>query len=116
MLNALSSAVSGLDGFQQDMDVIGNNIANINTDGFKAGIVNFADAFSNSMQGAGDSPGTGVSIQSISNNWTEGAVTATGVNTDLAVSGQGFFVVKDTVTGNQYVTQDGSFKWIPTVI
>ena len=111
MLNSLSSAVSGLDSFQQDMDVIGNNIANINTDGFKAGRVNFADAFGNSMAGTGAvQVGTGVFAQAITNNWNQGAVNATGVNTDLAISGAGFFVVKDTVSGTQYVTQDGSFS------
>jgi len=109
MLNSLSSAVSGLDSFQQDMDVIGNNIANINTDGFKAGRVNFADAFGDSMAGAVQ-VGTGVFDQAITNNWSQGAVNATGVNTDLAISGNGFFVVKDTVTGTQFVTQDGSFS------
>ena len=111
MLNSLSSAVSGLDSFQQDMDVIGNNIANINTDGFKAARVNFADAFGDSLAGKGGlQVGTGVYDQAITNNWTQGAVNATGVNTDLAVSGSGFFVVKDPVTGTQFVTQDGSFS------
>ena len=113
MLNSLSSAVSGLDSFQQDMDVIGNNIANINTDGFKAGVVNFADSFSNTLQAASvdtSQIGTGVSIQAITNNWTQGAVTATGVSTDLAISGNGFFVVQDPVSGAQYVTQDGTFS------
>ena len=111
MLNSLSSAVSGLDSFQQDMDVIGNNIANINTDGFKAARVNFADAFGNSMAGAGAvQVGTGVFDQAITNNWSQGAVNATGVATDLAVSGNGFFVVLDPVSNTQYVTQDGSFS------
>ena len=111
MLNSLSSAVSGLDSFQQDMDVIGNNIANINTNGFKAARVNFADAFGDSMAASGAvQVGTGVFDQAISNNWNQGAVTATGVNTDLAISGPGFFVVKDTVSGSQFVTQDGSFS------
>jgi flagellar hook protein FlgE len=112
MLNSLSSAVSGLDSFQQDMDVIGNNIANINTDGFKAGIVNLADNFSDTLQSA-TGPiqiGTGVYNQAITSNWTQGAVNATGINTDLAISGNGFFVVQDPVSGSQYVTQDGSFS------
>jgi len=111
MLTSLSSAVSGLDSFQQDMDVIGNNIANINTDGFKAGTVNFADSFSNTLAaGAGNVQiGTGVFDQSITNNWSQGAINSTGVSTDLAISGNGFFVVQDPTSGAQYVTQDGSF-------
>ncbi len=112
MLTSLSSAVSGLDSFQQDMDVIGNNIANINTNGFKAGIVNFADCFSDTLQSATGSVqiGTGVYDQAVTNNWTQGAVNATGINTDLAISGNGFFVVQDPVSGSQFVTQDGSFS------
>jgi len=112
MLNSLSSAVTGLDSFQQDMDVIGNNIANINTDGFKAGVVNFADSFGNSLAASAGSGqiGTGVSVQGITNNWSQGAVTATGINTDLAISGNGFFVVQDPTSGSQYVTQDGTFS------
>ena len=113
MLNSLSTAVSGLDSFQQDMDVIGNNIANINTTGFKAGVVNFADSFSNTLQAATVDTsriGTGVSIQAITSNWSQGAVTSTGVSTDLAISGNGFFVVQDPVDSAQYVTQDGTFS------
>ena len=87
MLNALSSAVSGLDSFQQDMDVIGNNIANINTDGFKAGMVNFADTFSDTLvAGTGTVQiGTGVYDQAITNNWSQGAVNATitGISPEL---------------------------------
>ena len=112
MLNSLSSAVSGLDSFQQDMDVIGNNIANINTDGFKSARVNFADTFSDVLAAGTDSVqvGTGVFDQSITNDWGQGAVNATGVSTDLAVSGNGFFVVQDPTTNMQYVTQDGAFS------
>jgi flagellar hook protein FlgE len=112
MLTSLSSAVSGLDSFQQDMDVIGNNIANINTNGFKAGQVNFADSLSDTLQ-SGNGPvqiGMGVYDQAISNNWNQGAVNATGVSTDLAISDNGFFEVQDPTTGAQYVTQDGSFS------
>jgi len=111
MLTSLTSAVSGLDCFQQDMDVIGNNIANINTDGFKAGQVNFADSLSDTLQ-SGNGPvqiGLGVYNQSVTNNWNQGAVTSTGVSSHLAISGSGFFVVQDPTTGTQYATQDGSF-------
>jgi flagellar hook protein FlgE len=112
MLNSLSAAVSGLDNFQQDMDVIGNNIANINTDGFKAARVNFADSFSNTLAaGTGTvQVGTGVFDQAVTNDWSQGAVNATGITTDLAISGNGFFVVQDPTTNAQYVTQDGSFS------
>jgi flagellar hook protein FlgE len=117
MLSSLSSGVSGLENFQEQMDVIGNNIANINTTAFKAGIVNFADAFSNTLQGAGATTpaiqvGTGVEITSISNNWAAGGLTNTGVPSNLAISGSGngFFEVQDPVTKAIYLTQDGTFS------
>jgi flagellar hook protein FlgE len=116
MLTSLSSAVSGLDSFQQDMDVIGNNIANINTTGFKAGRVQFADSFSDTLEAATANSvqvGTGVFDQAIGTNWTAGAASATGINTDLAITGNGFFVVADPTTSAQYVTQDGSFSADP---
>jgi flagellar hook protein FlgE len=121
MLSSLTSGVSGLDGFQQEMDVIGNNIANINTTGFKANVVDFADQFSNTLRSAsgatssnsGDNAiqvGTGVTISGIGNNWTQGAISSTGVSSDVAIDGNGFFTVKDPVTGNSYVTRDGTFS------
>jgi flagellar hook protein FlgE len=118
MLSSLSSGVSGLESFQEQMDVIGNNIANLNTTAFKAGVVNFDDAFSNTLQGAGPNTppmqvGTGVQISSISSNWNEGSLTNTGVASNLAISGNGFFVVEDPVTSAQYLTQDGTFTVNP---
>jgi flagellar hook protein FlgE len=121
MLTSLSSAVSGLDAFQQQMDVIGNNIANINTTGFKSGTGNLVDSFSNTLQAAtassstnsgGTDPmqvGTGVTTASITNDWSEGTINPTGVASNLAINGNGFFVVQDPATKTQYVTQDGTF-------
>ncbi|MGO8700727.1 MAG: flagellar hook-basal body protein [Limisphaerales bacterium] len=120
MLTSLSSAVSGLDAFQQQMDIIGNNIANLNTTGFKSANSNLADSFSNTLQaatvGSATNPGTnamqigtGVTTASITNDWTQGTINPTGVTSNLAINGNGFFVVLDPTSGAQYVTQDGSF-------
>lgn len=114
MLSSLSAGVSGLDNFQEQMDVIGNNIANINTTAYKAGIVEFADSLSNTIEGGTPSTppeqvGTGVTIAAIDNNWASGGLTNTGIPSNLAISGNGFFQVKDPVTGAVYVTQDGTF-------
>src|SRR5881409_3188448 len=106
MLRSLTSAISGLQNFQQEMDVIGNNIANVNTIAFKGAHVDLADSFSETLRsssaGTGGSSGTpamqiglGVSIETIANQYTQGALARTGVNTDLAVTGNGFFVVRD---------------------
>jgi flagellar hook protein FlgE len=124
MLSSLSSGVSGLENFQQQMDVIGNNIANVNTTGFKAGVVDFADAFSNTLQAPSGATsnssgndsiqvGTGVTISAIDNNWSAGAISSTGVTSNLAISGNGFFEVQDPVTGAVYATRDGTFSVDP---
>lgn len=120
MMRSLYSAVSGLKNHQTRMDVIGNNISNINTTGFKAGRVNFATMLSQTLSSAsaaqGNRGGTnaqqvglGSSIASIDTIMTDGSVQSTGNNTDLAISGNGYFVVKD---GDQtYYTRDGSFRF-----
>ncbi|MCC6233754.1 MAG: flagellar hook-basal body complex protein [Verrucomicrobiales bacterium] len=121
MLRSLTSAISGLQNFQGRMDVIGNNIANVNTTGFKAGRVDFADSFSQTLRssnpGDGDVTGTsamqigsGVTTGAIRNLYTQGAVARTGVKTDLAVSGEGYFVVRDPVSGTPMVTRAGDFR------
>ena len=121
MLGSLTSAVSGLDNFQEEMNVIGNNIANVDTTGFKAASVQFADAFSETLRaasgatssGAGAASiqvGTGVLTTAISSNWTQGAPTTTGVTSDVAISGNGFFVVRNSITNDQFATRAGAFK------
>jgi len=121
MLTSLTSAVSGLESFQQQMNVIGNNIANVDTTGFKAARTEFGDAFSNTLRvssggtsttSGSDSVqiGTGVTITGVTNDWTPGALNNTGVLSDLAVSGNGFFMVRDTVTNAQYATRAGDFS------
>src|SRR5580692_613310 len=121
MMSSLTSAVSGLDDFQEQMDVIGNNIANVDTTGFKAGVVDFADAFSNTLQapaaasGSSNSSssvqiGTGVEVTGINNNWLQGALSTTGVPSDLAISGNGFFMVQDPLTLDQFATRAGDFS------
>lgn len=121
MLTALSSAVSGLDAYQEQMDIIGNNIANLNTTGFKSATGNLVDSFSTTLQAASaqtgnDNPvdsiqiGTGVMTASVTNDWSEGAINSTGVTSNLAINGNGFFVVEDPNSSAQYLTQDGTFS------
>jgi len=113
MLLSLDTGVSALEQFQQQINVIANNIANVNTVGFKQADVNFADTLSETLgsNSAGSTQiGTGVTTSSITNDFsTPGSLSNQGVSTDLAISGNGFFVVKDPVSGTSYVTQDGTF-------
>jgi flagellar hook protein FlgE len=108
----MDSGVSALDQFQQQLNVIGNNIANVNTAGFKSADVEFADALSQTVgsNSVGTMQvGTGVTTSSIANQFTQGAINTTGVQTNMAVNGNGFFVVKDPSSGQTYVTRDGDF-------
>ena len=112
MLLSIDSGVSALEQDQQSLNVIANNIANVNTVGFKSGSLSFADTLSQTL---GTTPagsiqvGTGVMTAGVTNNFSAGSITSTGVQSDLAISGNGFFLVKDPTSGNSYVTQDGEF-------
>lgn len=120
MLRALSSGVSGIQQFQNRLDVIGNNIANSNTIAFKAARTDFSDAFSQTLQvssasssgsnQAGMQVGSGVNTSAVKNIFTQGALNRTGVGTDLAIDGDGFFIVRDPVSGIEYATRAGDFR------
>ena len=115
MIRSLTSAVSAIQQFQGEMDVIGNNIANVNTIAYKTARTDLADSFSQTLSesnlGGGETAqvGLGVVTASITNAYTQGAINRTGVQTDMAVAGSGFFEVKDPVSGNTFVTRAGDF-------
>jgi len=120
MSTALNSAVSGLDSYQEQMDIIGNNIANLNTVGFKSATGNLANAFSDTLQAATAAAGndnatnamqigTGVFTGSITNDWSQGGINTTNNPSNLYINGSGFFMVQNPTTGAQYATQDGTF-------
>ena len=118
MMRSLYSGVSGMQNHQTRMDVIGNNISNVNTTGFKRGRVNFHDLLSQQMSGAarptdeigGVNPkevGLGMNIASIDTIHTQGSLQTTGVQTDVAIQGNGFFIMK---SGEKtYFTRAGNF-------
>ena len=126
MMRSLYSGVSGLRTHQTRMDVIGDNIANVNTVGFKRSSVTFKDVFYQTLRGgsAGDSGGTGtgiggtnpqqiglgVTLGSIDIVHTQGAAAPTGNGTDLMIQGDGFFRVKDS-SGKIYYTRAGNFHF-----
>ncbi|GAB6180195.1 hypothetical protein JCM14036_15140 [Desulfotomaculum defluvii] len=111
MLRSLYSGISGMKNHQTRMDVVGNNIANVNTTGYKAGRVNFQDTLSQttSFGGDGTNPvqvGLGSAVSSVSNNFIQGPTQNTGRTLDLAIQGNGFFVVKDKAN-NEFYSRDG---------
>src|SRR4029077_13518179 len=95
---SFSTSLSGLTANQQKLDVIGNNLANINTIAFKSSSVNFSDLVSQSVGGSSSNPmqvGLGVTTGSIAPNFRQGGIANTGVPTNVAIQGNGFFIVAD---------------------
>ncbi|MFD2091926.1 flagellar hook protein FlgE [Blastococcus deserti] len=121
MLRSMFSAISGLRAHQTKMDVTGNNIANVNTVGFKGSQTVFQDTLSQVIR-AGGAPaadrggtnpaqvGLGVKVAAITTNWTQGATQSTGRSTDFMIEGDGFFVTRGT-GGEQLFTRAGSFDF-----
>ncbi|MBI5443085.1 MAG: flagellar hook-basal body complex protein [Deltaproteobacteria bacterium] len=140
MLRSFYSGISGLRNHQQSMDVLGNNIANVNTVGFKASRVSFTDTLSQTISGGreggatsgGQNPtqiGLGMTVSSVSRNFSQGPLQTTGNALDLAIQGSGFFIVgqgdsffytRSGVFGvdneNQLVTDSGDliYGWVDT--
>lgn len=116
LIGTLTSGVSALKVFSKDLEVIGNNIANVNTVAFKSSSVSISNDFSNTLKVsqpgiAGQQIGTGTKISGISTNFTQGSLTGTGVDTDLGISGEGYFLVKDPNSNSVYATRAGNFHW-----
>ncbi|BBN98662.1 flagellar hook-basal body complex protein [Sporolactobacillus terrae] len=113
LLRSLGSGVSGLKNFQTSLDVIGNNISNVSTTGYKKARVNFEDLFSNNVQTAKTDQnaiqvGLGAQAGSIDNIITNGVANPTGNPYDVAINGEGYFSVTDGT--NTYYTRAGDFK------
>jgi flagellar hook protein FlgE len=121
MLRSMFSAISGLRAHQTKMDVTGNNIANVNTVGFKGSQTVFQDTLSQVIR-AGGAPaadrggtnpaqvGLGVKVAATTTNWTQGATQSTGRSTDFMIEGDGFFVTRGA-GGEELFTRAGSFDF-----
>ncbi|WHN18373.1 flagellar hook protein FlgE [Campylobacter jejuni] len=121
MMRSLWSGVSGLQAHQVAMDVEGNNISNVNTTGFKYSRADFGTMFSQTVKIAtaptdgrgGSNPlqiGLGVSVSSTTRIHSQGSVQITDKNTDVAINGDGFFMVSDDGGLTNYLTRSGDFK------
>lgn len=120
-MRSLWSGVSGLQAHQVAMDVEGNNISNVNTTGFKYSRADFGTMFSQTVKIAtaptdgrgGSNPlqiGLGVSVSSTTRIHSQGSVQTTDKNTDVAINGDGFFMVSDDGGLTRYLTRSGDFK------
>jgi len=121
LLNSFNSGVSAVKTFGKSLEVIGDNIANVNTTGFKGSRVTNQDSFSETLTRSapanGDIPGAntmqigqGTSVASVSQRFTQGVLSTTGGPADLGVSGKGFFKVQNPETEDFYYTRAGDFR------
>ncbi len=109
MIGSLFAGISGLNANATAMTVIGDNIANVNTTGFKGNRSSFANVLSQSLGGStGSDIGRGVEFWGTSAMWTQGSLENTGSATDLAINGKGFFIVNDS-SGASFYTRAGQF-------
>ncbi len=123
LIKSLNSGVSGLKSFQTKMDTIGNNIANVNTTGFKSSRVTFSELMNENIGGSGggesapslsNQVGLGVRVASVDRDFSQGTIANTGRTTDLAIEGDGYFVVNNgsqdlmTRAGNFTFNKDGN--------
>ncbi|EST11940.1 flagellar hook-basal body complex protein [Sporolactobacillus laevolacticus] len=117
MLRSLQSGISGLKGFQTELDVVGNNIANVNTTGFKKSRISFADAMNDTLSHAqksqnGEQVGLGTNVGAIDTLHTNGVVNRTSNPLDVAINGSGYFILSSPdhpSTDPNLFTRDGSF-------
>ncbi|MEA3212871.1 MAG: flagellar hook protein FlgE [Chthoniobacter sp.] len=123
LIGLLTNGVSALKAFSKGMEVIGDNIANVNSTAFKSSRIQYADNFADILQHSASSPsdgngsnvttmqlGEGVHVSAIKVNFNQGSLNTTGQATDFGISGQGFFRVRDVQGSNDYVTRAGDFR------
>src|SRR5271166_354164 len=108
-MSSFSIALSGLTADSAALDVVGNNLANLNTTGFKDNTVSFYDLLQQSVAGGSTQIGGGVSAPQTERLFTQGSIQATGGSYDAAIQGNGFFVVQDP-SGNTLYTRAGNFN------
>ena len=113
--SALYSGVSGLNANANAMSVLGDNLANANTVGFKSSRTIFGDLLSSQVSGSGGTSqvGRGVGLSTVDTIFSQGTFENTETNTDLAIEGSGFFIVSDPSTGNgsNNYTRAGAFRF-----
>jgi len=111
--SALYSGVSGLNSDSQAMSVIGNNLANTGTTGFKGASTVFSDLLSSTIYGSGglSQVGRGVNVSKVKNDFSQGTFQSTNSGTDVAIEGSGFFILKKVGDLTNYYSRAGSFNF-----
>ena len=111
MIGSLYSGISGLKANTSAMSVIGDNIANVDTTGFKSSRVSFANIFSASVSQTGLQIGRGVTLNGVNPQWQPGSLENTNSATDLSINGAGLFMVDDPSSRISYYSRAGMFDW-----
>ncbi|NCN28582.1 flagellar hook protein FlgE [bacterium] len=113
ILGSMYTGVSGLSASGQSMGIIGDNIANSGTTGFKASRGEFQDVVASNLKGilGGNQIGRGVQLSAVTPLFTQGVVTPTGRSSDMAISGDGFFILKNPLSNEINYTRDGSLRF-----
>ncbi|OPY73263.1 MAG: Flagellar hook protein FlgE [Syntrophorhabdus sp. PtaU1.Bin058] len=113
MLSSFFSGISGLLANSHSINVVGNNIANVNTVGFKGSRATFEDVLYQSIFGSSGSSqvGRGTALSSVDTSFSQGSFESTSESTDLAIGGEGFFIVKSPDNNTSYYTRAGQFRF-----
>jgi flagellar hook protein FlgE len=111
MIGSLYSGISGIRANTSAMAVIGDNIANVSTTGFKSSDVSFANIFSAQLGQSDLQTGRGVTLSGIDARWETGSFENTSNPTDMSINGRGLFIVRDDTNGVQYYTRAGKFEF-----
>jgi flagellar hook protein FlgE len=113
MLSSFFSGISGLIANSQSINVVGNNIANVNTVGFKGSRATFEDVLYQSISGTSGSSqvGRGTALSSVDTSFGQGSFESTSESTDLAIGGKGFFIVRNAESETNYYTRAGQFRF-----
>ncbi|KJS30367.1 MAG: hypothetical protein VR64_16890 [Desulfatitalea sp. BRH_c12] len=111
MIGSLYSGISGLKAQTSAMAVIGDNISNVNTTGFKTSRVQFANVFNATLGQSKMQIGRGVTMNGLAANWNAGTVETTNTVTDLAINGQGMYILRNPSNNGQYYTRAGQFEF-----
>ncbi len=113
MLSSFFSGISGLIANSSSINVVGNNIANVNTVGFKGARATFEDVLYQTVNGTSGSSqvGRGTALSSVDTSFSQGSFESTSESTDLAIGGKGFFIVRQPESETNYYTRAGQFRF-----
>lgn len=112
MMSSMNTAITGLKANTSQMAIVGDNIANVNTVGFKASEGVFENVISQSTKAIqGNEIGSGVLLSDVRYDWGQGSIQQTGNAFDISITGNGFFAVHDTVNNQTYYTRAGQFSF-----